>query len=129
MRQRAFTVVACALVLLGFGCHRVGDRSRVLTVEHEIAPQPVRVGTATITFTATDSSSRPVTGAQITVEADMSHAGMAPVFAHATEIAPGRYRSQLLLSMAGDWVILLHGTLPDGEKLEQQFDIRGVRPN
>jgi hypothetical protein len=31
--------------------------------------------------------------------------------------------------MAGDWVILLHVTLPDGKKLERQFDVRGVRPN
>jgi hypothetical protein len=30
--------------------------------------------------------------------------------------------------MAGDWVILLHGTLPDGEKLERQFDVREVGP-
>jgi hypothetical protein len=31
--------------------------------------------------------------------------------------------------MAGDWVILLHIVLPDGQKLEQQFDVSGVRPN
>src|SRR5580700_10836674 len=31
--------------------------------------------------------------------------------------------------MAGDWVILLHGALRDGEKLERQFDVRDVRPN
>jgi hypothetical protein len=31
--------------------------------------------------------------------------------------------------MAGDWVILLHITLPDGRRLERQFDVRGVQPN
>jgi hypothetical protein len=31
--------------------------------------------------------------------------------------------------MAGDWVILLHGTLPEGAKLERQIDVRGVRPD
>jgi len=31
--------------------------------------------------------------------------------------------------MAGDWVILLHGALRNGEKLERQFDVRDVRPN
>ena len=31
--------------------------------------------------------------------------------------------------MTGDWVILLHVTLPDGKKLKRQIDVRGVRPN
>ena len=57
----------------------------------------------------------------------MTHAGMSPVLAEAKEIQPGRYQSQLTLQMAGDWVILLHGTLASGEKLERQFDLPGVR--
>jgi len=30
--------------------------------------------------------------------------------------------------MAGDWVVLLHITLPDGRQLERRFDVKGVRP-
>ena len=63
------------------------------------------------------------------VEADMTHAGMSPVFADAKETQPGRYQAQLSLPMAGDWVLLLHGTLPGGEKLERQFEVSGVRAN
>lgn len=59
----------------------------------------------------------------------MSHAGMSPRFAEARETGPGRYEAHLEFQMAGDWVILLHVTLPDGKKLERQFDVRGVRPN
>jgi hypothetical protein len=59
----------------------------------------------------------------------MTHAGMSPVFGDAKEIAPGRYQGDLAFQMAGDWVILLHVTLPDGSKLERQFDVSGVRPN
>lgn len=59
----------------------------------------------------------------------MAHAGMAPVFADAQEIDPGRYQARLTLGMAGDWVILLHIVLRDGQKLEHQFDVSGVRPN
>jgi hypothetical protein len=97
-------------------------------VGHEITPQPARVGVVTITFTLADADTKAVAGAHITIEADMSHAGMSPVFAEAREIEPGRYQSQLVLGMAGDWVILLHGALPGGEKFEQQFDVKGVRP-
>ena len=28
--------------------------------------------------------------------------------------------------MAGDWFVLVHVTLPDGRKLDRQFDIKGV---
>jgi YtkA-like len=61
------------------------------------------------------------------VEADMTHPGMSPVFAKAKEMQPGRYEAEIQFGMAGDWVILLHGTLAGGEKLERQFDVRGVR--
>jgi hypothetical protein len=54
---------------------------------------------------------------------------MAPVFAEAREIEPGRYQAHLRFEMAGDWVILLHVTLLGGQKLERQFDVRDVRPN
>jgi hypothetical protein len=76
-----------------------------------------------------DSAARPITGAQVTIEADMSHAGMSPRFAEAKEMDLGRYEAHVEFQMAGDWVILLHVTLPDGKKLERQFDVRGVRPN
>ena len=76
-----------------------------------------------------DPSAKAITGAHIAVEAEMSHAGMAPVFGEAREIEPGRYQAHLRFEMAGDWVILLHVTLSGGERLERQIDVRGVRPN
>lgn len=59
----------------------------------------------------------------------MSHAGMSPRFADAKEAEPGCYQAHVEFQMAGDWVILLHITLPDGRRLESQFDVRGVQPN
>ncbi len=58
----------------------------------------------------------------------MSHAGMSPVFVDTREVAPGEYRANMDLAMAGDWVVLVHLTLPDGSKLERQFEIKGVAP-
>jgi YtkA-like len=96
-----------------------------LTLTHEVSPQPPRVGQVTITLSATNASG-PVTGARITLEGNMSHAGMAPVFAEATEIGPGRYRAMMELSMAGDWFVQVHLTLPHNRKLDRQFEIKGV---
>ena len=56
----------------------------------------------------------------------MSHPGMTPVFAEATEFEPGRYRANLELSMAGDWHVAVRVTLRDGRTFEHQFEIKGV---
>src|SRR5215208_7982809 len=87
------------------------------TVTAEITPQPPRVGQATITLRVTGAREKPITGARIALEGNMSHAGMAPVFADAMELEPGRYRATMELSMAGDWILLVHVTLPGGEKV------------
>lgn len=82
----------------------------------------------TITFRLIDLSGTPITGAVMKLEGNMSHAGMVPVFAAVKEIEPGRYRSTLELSMAGDWIILVTGTLPDKSEFWRKFEIKGVAP-
>ena len=70
---------------------------------------------------------KPVPGARIELEGDMTHPGMAPVFGKAIEGAAGDYSGRLDLPMGGDWVILMHVTLADGRKVERQIDVKGVR--
>ncbi len=119
----------CAATLLIAGCSRPAASPDLVTVEHEISPAPARVGITTFTFKLADAVGKAITGARIVVEADMSHAGMGPVFADAKEEQPGRYQARLNFQMAGDWIILLHVTQPGGKKLERQIEVRGVRPN
>jgi len=97
-----------------------------LTLTHEVSPQPPRVGPLTITLRAADTHGKPATGVRIKLEGNMSHAGMTPVLAGAKEREPGQYSSTMELSMAGDWYFVVHMTLPDGRKLERQFEIKGV---
>ncbi|MFZ0322378.1 MAG: FixH family protein [Candidatus Sulfotelmatobacter sp.] len=115
--------------MLHAGCSRPVASSASVAIEHEISPEPVRVGSATLILKLADASRKPVTGAHIAIETDMSHAGMSPGFAEAKELEAGRYKAPLEFQMAGDWVILLHVTLPDGTKLERQIEVMGVRPN
>ena len=119
--------------MLMSGCSRPSDLSAdapaTVAIQPEILPQPVRVGAATVVLKVTDARGKPVAGAHVAMEADMTHAGMSPQFADAKETESGRYDGQLQFPMAGDWVILLHVTLPGGKKLERQFEVKGVRPN
>ena len=121
-----FAGVAALLVT---GCSRREGPQQAITVDHEIRPLPAHAGPATLTLRLTDGANGAVTGAHIAMEADMTHAGMAPAFGEAKEIEAGRYQSPLVFPMAGDWVILLHITLADGKKFERQFEVRGVQPN
>jgi hypothetical protein len=122
--------ILCAGSLFMTACHRVAHESDAgLSIQQQLSPQPARVGPATLDIKLSDASARPVKGAKITVEADMTHPGMSPVFAEATEQSPGSYLATLNLNMGGDWVVLTHIRLPDGKKAERQMDVRGVRSN
>ena len=119
---------AGAGLLTAGACRKPRDPFPTLVIAHEITPWPPRIGRSTVAFQLTDSAKK-VTGAIVKLEADMSHPGMRPEFGEAREAAPGRYQGQLTFSMAGDWVVLLHITLPDGQTLERQVEVNGVRPN
>ena len=116
----------CVCLVLAQACRHQSEPVPDLTFTHEISPQPPRVGPTTITLRLADASGKPVTGADVEMEGNMSHAGMTPVLAHANEIEPGRYSSTIELSMAGDWYFVVHMTLPDGRKLERQFEIKRI---
>ena len=63
----------------------------------------------------------PVNGAQVEVTGDMTHAGMAPVLAEAEEQGDGTYETQFAFDMAGDWIITVDVTYPDGVKLSEHL--------
>jgi hypothetical protein len=67
-----------------------------------------------------------VKGAQVVVEGNMSHPGMGPTFSQTREVSAGVYQGTLDFSMPGDWVLLMHITLPGGLKVERQVKVRGV---
>ena len=117
----------CLLCLFVAGCHIPPDPD--VRIVPEVEPQPPRVGQATITVRVIQpSSGKPITGAQVRLEGNMSHAGMAAVFAEAPEVEPGLYRTNMEFTMAGDWVLSVYVTLSDGLHVDRQFEIKGVAP-
>lgn len=125
-----FLSVALAVGALLAGCRKGAEAQADILIAHGITPQPPAVGVpATVSLKVTDEAGRNVTGAKVKIEGNMSHAGMTPVFAEASEVAPGRYQANLAFSMSGDWVLLIDLTLPDGRKLQRQLEVKGVRPD
>ena len=86
-----------------------------VTVEIALDAEP-RVATVPVNITITRDGA-PLAGATVTVTGDMTHAGMIPVVAAATELAPGRYRADAFaFDMVGDWFITAEARLPTGER-------------
>ncbi len=88
------------------------DPRRPVTVA--LATTPAQMGPAVVEVRPLLDGS-PVEGAEVRVVGDMAHAGMAPVEATATASDDGVYRSDgFVFSMAGDWVLTVDVTYPDG---------------
>jgi hypothetical protein len=121
-------MVLGVLGLVATGCRHAADQTAGIVVDQQVSPQPARVGAETVRVQLKErSTGQAVGGARVSLEAEMSHPGMAPVLADASEIAPGKYEGRIQFSMAGSWVILLHITLPDGKKIEREIRVGNVR--
>jgi hypothetical protein len=114
--------------LLLVACHRPARTSADVSVQTEIAPQPIVPGPATVMVRLTDGQGRPLANAAVTVEGNMTHPGMSPTFAQAKELSAGHYQATTQFSMVGDWVVSLHIRLPGGQALEREIDARVVGP-
>jgi hypothetical protein len=80
------------------------------------------VGQTTLQVTVTDAAGTPINDATVSVKGDMSHAGMVPVLAEATNGENGVYEMPFEWTMGGDWVVTVEATLPDGRSATQQFN-------
>ena len=125
---RAFLLVGLALVgVIVVGCGRAQnaapETSDGFTVTFATEPVAPAVGDGTLIVTLTDAGGRLVDGAQLAVEANMSHAGMTPVNAVATGSQAGIYRVPLAWTMSGDWFVDVKFTLPDGQAVTRRFPV------
>ena len=93
-----------------------------------VTPQPPVVGTARLEVRLRDAGGRPVAATAVKLEADMTHPGMRPVLAEARAIAPDRWRADVELGMAGDWVVVVDARLADGRDIERTVPLPAVRP-
>jgi hypothetical protein len=109
------------------GCGRQGGADSDVKVDLKVEPDPPQVGPAKLTLVVKDAQDKPVEGATLKLEGNMSHAGMKPVFADAREEKGGRYRADLEFTMGGDWFILIDGKLADGRSFRKKIDVKGVK--
>jgi len=138
--MRPLVLVLLALtVLLSAGCRRSGGVTHsVLTVTDgapevqvllaTVPPIPI-IGPARLNVTLVDAGGNPLEGADpVNLRGDMGHPGMTPVLARATDSGGGSYTADFEWTMAGDWVVTVEATLPDGRVKAAVFPLT-VRAN
>jgi hypothetical protein len=110
--------LACCAIAIAVGCARgATDAAIAWTIE---PAAPIAGSTATVAFSLTSSDGAPASGARLRLEGHMSHPGMAPVVADAGERGRGAYEARLRFTMAGDWLLVVSGTLADGSRLTKE---------
>ena len=125
-REKPRRSLVLLLLLVVAGCGRVTKDLADVTVDMVVSPEPAQIGPSTVTVTLMDATGELIEDAELELEANMSHAGMVPVFASAREVAPGEYEASLEFTMGGDWFILVRADLPDGRSLARRIDLPGV---
>jgi hypothetical protein len=125
----ATTLLALLLLALA-GCGRVQD-ARALNSNPDVkvtlaaAPaSPVANQASTLSISLAGADNQAIDGAQVQVEGNMSHAGMVPVLATAAPAGSGVYKATMTWTMAGDWVLTVKATLPDGRTVTREFPAR-----
>jgi YtkA-like len=127
--RRAFCMAGLAflLLLLVAGCGRSQSAVTETKDDYQVTfatdPAPPDQGAGTVIVTIKDKQGRGVDAAQVSIEANMSHAGMKPESADATSGANGEYRLPLNWSMGGAWYVDVKITLRNGEVLRRRFPV------
>ena len=81
-----------------------------------------------ITVRLADGDGQPITGAAVSIEGNMNHAGMVPVIVDAVQddadgATDGAYRVPFEFSMMGDWILTVSVTGPDGASYQEDIDV------
>lgn len=113
----ALAAVSCIVAIGVAGCAPSEQGGLGLAVDVGISPTPPLVGPTRLLISLSDSAGAPVEGAEVQVQGNMTHAGMAPVFGTAQEEGDGMYVIPgFRFTMAGDWILTVRVTLADGRQ-------------
>ena len=93
-----------------------------------LIPDHAGVEGDTLTVQLSDANGQPLIGAQVSIEGNMTHAGMVPMVSDpvaddADGAADGSYAVPFQFSMLGDWIITVSATLADGSTASQEIPV------
>lgn len=122
-------IILASLIVLSLllgSCRRStqpNDEAANVNMALAVRPPAPAVGPATLLITLTDTADDPINGAVLEIRGDMVHAGMEPVLASVDAGQNGIYEVPFEWTMAGDWIVTVTASLPDGRTVTREFDL------
>lgn len=86
-------------------------------------PNPLRLGQATFIISVKDKNGKPVNGATVSFDLNMTAMNMGTQQGKATEQGNGRYSAVGRLSMRGPWLLKTTVKMPDGSMVNKDFTV------
>jgi hypothetical protein len=122
-----FTIIALLLIigLLSAGCaSNTAEKSSEIQIT--LGPASIQSNDQ-IVVRVTDADGQPFTGATVSIEGNMNHAGMVPVITDPVQddadgTADGVYQIPFEFTMLGDWILTVSVTGPDGTSYQEEID-------
>jgi hypothetical protein len=111
-------LAACRQAAGGVPIEETDDNKSAADVVLTLSPtteERLLMGPFEWTIQLADGAGTPIEGATIAIRGDMNHAGMVPVEAVAAEAGEGLYRADFEWTMAGEWIVTVNASLPDGQ--------------
>jgi hypothetical protein len=119
--HKLFLMTSLLLLLVACG-GRASQSDQSQGYEIDFTAQNTAVGETTVTVTVRDPQGNPIDNAELTINGNMSHAGMQPVIVETSASDGGVYTTDFEWTMAGDWFVTITVTLPDGTVVSERFD-------
>jgi hypothetical protein len=124
--RRLILMLVFAVMLVA--CGRDAERATASDLRITLIPAPEGATSDYLTVQVADAGGQPITDAVVSLEGNMNHAGMAPVFGEgvtddADGTADGAYRVPFQFTMDGDWIITVQITRPGVDPVQQDIDL------
>jgi len=122
-----------ALLLAGglwlLSCTAAGPEASQGELQITLLPSPDGMAADTMAVYVTDAAGAPVTDAVVSLEGNMNHAGMVPVFTdgvrdEADGAADGVYQAPFAFTMLGDWIITVTVEQADGATVTRDVEVQ-----
>lgn len=121
--QRLMLVLCLGMLALA-GCRQTVavTPNPNIVIEVRIEDSVPAVGEDTLLVVVNDANGNPINNATLDIRGDMTHAGMSPIIRQAENGQAGMYVVPFEWSMAGDWIVDVVATLPDGSQGSARFE-------
>lgn len=121
-------LVIGAVIVVGLGWKVLSGSSDSVdsgseTVSLTTDPNPLHIGPATFIIDVKDKNGKPVDGATVSFDINMTAMNMGTQQGNASPQGNGRYAAYGRMSMRGPWKVSTKITMPDGSTVNKDFTV------